>query len=133
MESISEEMIGDNRKREGDKRTGLNKEDEGIQEEVAISKDLVGKVNKVNRQVSTINVLENCEQFFLPFLKSWMKVFRIIPEFRILSLTFHRKSASKCLIRQNIIAFLIYIQLDGWLRMGLLPPPLGNLQTYPML
>ena len=27
---------------------------------------------------------------------SWMKVFRIIPEFRILRLTFHRKSASKC-------------------------------------
>ena len=27
---------------------------------------------------------------------SWMKVFRINPEFRILRLTFHRKSASKC-------------------------------------
>ena len=27
---------------------------------------------------------------------SWMKVFRIIPEFRILRLTFHRKSAAKC-------------------------------------
>ena len=27
---------------------------------------------------------------------SWMKVFMIIPEFRILRLTFHRKSASKC-------------------------------------
>ena len=26
---------------------------------------------------------------------SWVKVFRIIPEFRILRLTFHRKSASK--------------------------------------
>ena len=26
----------------------------------------------------------------------WVKVFRIIPEFRILRLTFHRKSASKC-------------------------------------
>ena len=25
----------------------------------------------------------------------WVKVFRIIPEFRILRLTFHRKSASK--------------------------------------
>ena len=33
-----------------------------------------------------------------------VKVFRIIPEFR---LTFHRKSASKCLILQIIIAFLI--------------------------
>ena len=28
-------------------------------------------------------------------LYSWVKVFRIIPEFRILRLTFHRKSASK--------------------------------------
>ena len=26
----------------------------------------------------------------------WVKVFRVIPEFRILRLTFHRKSASKC-------------------------------------
>ena len=26
---------------------------------------------------------------------TWVKVFRIIPEFRILRLTFHRKSASK--------------------------------------
>ena len=30
------------------------------------------------------------------FLYTWVKVFRIIPEFRILRLTFHRKSASKC-------------------------------------
>ena len=27
---------------------------------------------------------------------TWMKAFRIIPEFRILRLTSHRKSASKC-------------------------------------
>ena len=27
---------------------------------------------------------------------AWVKVFRINPEFRILKLTFHRKSASKC-------------------------------------
>ena len=27
---------------------------------------------------------------------TWVKVFRIIPEFRISRLTFHRKSASKC-------------------------------------
>ena len=26
----------------------------------------------------------------------WVKAFRIYPEFRILRLTFHRKSASKC-------------------------------------
>ena len=29
-------------------------------------------------------------------MNTWVKVFRIIPEFRILTLTFHRKSASKC-------------------------------------
>ena len=30
-----------------------------------------------------------------PVQESWVKVFRTIPEFRILRLTFHRKSASK--------------------------------------
>ena len=38
---------------------------------------------------------------------SWVKVFRINPEFRILRLTFHRKSASKSLIREIIVASLI--------------------------
>ena len=32
----------------------------------------------------------------LPLKATWVKVFRIIPEFRILRLTFHRKAASKC-------------------------------------
>ena len=41
---------------------------------------------------------------------SWVKVFRIIPEFRILRLTFHRKSASKCGNKENIIGSLIYSQ-----------------------
>ena len=41
---------------------------------------------------------------------TWVKVFRIIPEFRILRLTFHRKSALNTGIRQIIIAFLIYLQ-----------------------
>ena len=36
----------------------------------------------------------------------WVKVFRIYPEFRILRLIFHRKSASKCWIRKLIIDFL---------------------------
>ena len=36
--------------------------------------------------------------------------FRINPEFRILRLTFHRKSASKCLIQEIIVAFLISFQ-----------------------
>ena len=33
---------------------------------------------------------------YLGITYAWVKVFRIIPEFRILRLTFHRKSASKC-------------------------------------
>ena len=37
----------------------------------------------------------------------WVKVFGINPEFRILKLTFHRKSASKCLSSEIIIASLI--------------------------
>ena len=37
----------------------------------------------------------------------WVKVFRINPEFRILMLTFHWKSASKCWIREIIVASLI--------------------------
>ena len=48
--------------------------------------------------------------YCLNWLFSWVKVFRIIPEFRILRLTFHRKSASKCWIEQIIIAFLICYQ-----------------------
>ena len=37
-------------------------------------------------------------------LCAWVKVFRIISEFRILRLTFHRKSASKCWIWQISVA-----------------------------
>ena len=46
---------------------------------------------------------------------SWVKVFRIIPQFRILRLTFHRKSASKCWIRE-----LIYIPEFRILRLNFL-------------
>ena len=35
-----------------------------------------------------------------PISFAWVKVFRINPEFRILRLTFHRKSASKYGIKQ---------------------------------
>ena len=44
---------------------------------------------------------------FLVTVNAWVKVFRINPEFRILRLTFHRKSASNCWIREIIIASLI--------------------------
>ena len=46
----------------------------------------------------------------LIFWTPWVKAFRIIPEFRILRLTFHRKSASKSWIRQILMASLIKFQ-----------------------
>ena len=44
-------------------------------------------------------------------MNAWVKVFRINSEFRILRLTFHRKSASKCPIVEIIIASLINFQI----------------------
>ena len=49
----------------------------------------VGKERKENL------LLEELESKELRFV-TWVKVFRINPEFRILRLTIHRKSASKC-------------------------------------
>ena len=43
---------------------------------------------------------------------TWVKFFRINPEFRILRLTFHRKSASKCWIKEIIIAFWLVFRLS---------------------
>ena len=42
------------------------------------------------------------------YINAWVKVFRIIPEFRILRLMFRRKSASKSRIKQDLYASLIY-------------------------
>ena len=50
-------------------------------------------------------------------LLPWVKVFRIIPEFRILRLTFNRKSASKCWIREIAIVSLIYFQRIDYLNL----------------
>ena len=47
----------------------------------------------------------------LNFIFAWVNVFRINPEFRILRLTFHRKSASKFFIREIIIASRINFQI----------------------
>ena len=58
-----------------------------------------------------------CKSFPLPcHYKAWVKVLRINPEFRILRLTFHRKSASKCWIKQIIIAsrFIFNLSKDNW-------------------
>ena len=47
-------------------------------------------------------------------LISWVKVFMIIPEFRILRLTFLRKSASKCWIRQKFNCFSDLFSVHLW-------------------
>ena len=50
-----------------------------------------------------------CLSVFLPhMLLTWVKVFRIILEIRILRLSCHRKSALKSRIEQILIASLIY-------------------------
>ena len=53
-----------------------------------------------------------------------MKVFRINPEFRILRLTFHRKSASKCRISEiklvSLITFFDFLNTISHLKMELL-------------
>ena len=49
-------------------------------------------------------------QTWLTSLYAWVKFCRIIPEFRILRLTFHRKSAPKSWIRQILMASFIWFQ-----------------------
>ena len=56
---------------------------------------------KVQLSISCMfhSYLQNLPNMYISIshaLNSWVKVFRINPEFRILRLTFHRKSASKC-------------------------------------
>ena len=55
-----------------------------------VSEQAVGeRVQIIGDKVCRLLVIE-CN------LVTWVKVFRINPKFRILRLTFHRKSASKC-------------------------------------
>ena len=55
---------------------------------------------------------------------SWVKVFRIIPEFRIMRLTFHRKPQKTELGRLNYniftVLFLVYLNPTGHLNLKLL-------------
>ena len=51
---------------------------------------------KLKLQPCTRYPYHNGRPIILFIMSKWVKVFRIIPEFRILRLTFHRKSASKC-------------------------------------
>ena len=47
--------------------------------------------------IKIIKMYPKFSQLFSRLLEvAWVKVYRIIPEFRILRLTFHRKTASKC-------------------------------------
>ena len=49
-----------------------------------------------------VNTIKNCGGYMYI---TWVKVFRIIPDYSFLRLVFHRKSASKYWIRQIIKAF----------------------------
>ena len=59
----------------------------------------------LGNQDSIIRGEEDTEQVTF----TWVKVFRIIPVFRFLRLTFHRKSGAKSWIRLIIIASLVYV------------------------
>ena len=61
-------------------------------------------------QMSLYTSLESKSPLCPPII-SWVKVFRIIPEFRILRLTFCGKSAFKCWISLILIASLIILCL----------------------
>ena len=57
------------------------------------------------------------------FFLAWVTVFRIIPEFRVLRLTFHRKSASKYRSRQIVLALRfmsVCLKTDDHLNLKLL-------------
>ena len=43
-----------------------------------------------------LDIDKEAEIYQKQVINSWVKVFGIIPEFRILRLTFHKKSAPKC-------------------------------------
>ena len=53
----------------------------------------------------TLSTIREC------ILHAWVKIFRINLEFKILRLTFHRKSASKCWIREMTIASMISFEI----------------------
>ena len=101
-----------------------------VSEEIVTGKQRKNKFNKIGKKKEIGNDVHHFGKFLLIFelgrghysnfqlhalliqrpVNAWVKVFRIIPEFRILGLTFHRKSASKCGISEIIIASLIYFQ-----------------------
>ena len=65
---------------------------------MGITFDLVFRPNKESegRRTKALQILDNYFAVKGELFSTWVKVFKIIPEFRILRLTSHRKSASKC-------------------------------------
>ena len=65
-------------------------------------------------ELKQLPVIESYTCIILPFrIDINVKVFRIFPEFDILRLTFHRKSASKCLIKQIYFSALFSVYLKS--------------------
>ena len=100
----------------------INKRQKGMQN-FSVGKELFIEI----KEPSFSNKISICKQiiswaesdFNNPFtvidssccLLPWVKVFRINPEFRILRLSFHRKSASKFWIKEIIIASLVSFKI----------------------
>ena len=55
----------------------------------------INAIAEIKTQICAAKLM-NGVTCFVPRIYAWVKSFRIIPEFRILRLTFYRKSASKC-------------------------------------
>ena len=75
----------------------------------------MGLLSNTDEEISEKAIAWDSQQhlkFDVPFedMKPTIYLGNIIPEFRILRLTFHRKSASNCQIRQVKIASLIHFQ-----------------------
>ena len=63
----------------------------------AVRREIEQETDKVTGSNKGISNLPINLRVYSPHGKyAWVKVFRINPEFRILRLTFHKKSASKC-------------------------------------
>ena len=58
--------------------------------ECVLCEFVMNELDKILQKNATVVSTNTC------YTSTWVKFFRINPEFRILRLTFHRKSASKC-------------------------------------
>ena len=68
-----------------------------LRKEIKCSVSLTFYLFSQTRLISSIKHEHSCKILNLKDgQETWVKVFRIIPEFKILRMTFHRKTASKC-------------------------------------